>query len=72
MEAALVDPGVGGVGGDDPEAFDFSGVDAIDDLVVSPRGFGGDFFFGDVVDAGDFLAVLGVGEVVSAEEAGGV
>jgi len=72
VEFSLVDPGVGGVGGDDPEAFDFSRVDAVDDLVVSPAGFGGDVFFGNLEDAGDFFAVSGVGEVVSTEEAGGV
>ena len=35
-EVALMDPGMGGVRGDDPEAADFAGVDAVDDLVVGP------------------------------------
>lgn len=72
MEAALVDPRVSGIGGDDPETFDLSGVDAVDDLIVSPAGFGRDIFFWDFEDTGDFFAVLWLGEVMSAEEAGGV
>lgn len=63
---------MGGIGGDDPEAFDFPAVDAVDDLVVGPAGFLGNAVFGDVEDGADFLAVLWVGEVVPSEEAGGV
>jgi len=68
----LVDPRVGGIGGDDPEAFDFTTFDAVDNLVISPRRFGGDAVFGNVEDVGDFLAMFGIGEVVAAEEGGGV
>ena len=34
LNVALVDPGVGGVGGDDPQALDLPVSDAFDDLVV--------------------------------------
>lgn len=72
LKAILVDPRMSGVGGDDPEAFYFARFDAVDDLIVGPRGFGRDIFFGDFEDAGDFFAVRGVGEIMSTEEVGGV
>ncbi len=62
----LVDPGVGRVGANDPEAFDFSAEDAFDDFVVGPTVFLGDAVDVDVEDAGDFLAVGGVFKVVAA------
>lgn len=72
MEFALIDPRVRRVSGDDPEAFNFSGFDAINDLVVGPAGFGGDVILRDVEDAGDLFTILWLGEVVAAEEVGGV
>src|SRR5690606_20357486 len=71
-EAGAVDPGVGGVGGDDPEALDFAGVDGVDDLVVGKGAFRGDVGGGDAEDVGDLGAVRWVGEIASAEERGGV
>ncbi len=71
-DGGLVDPGMGGVGGDDPEGADLAGVDGVDDLVVGEIRGGGDDGFGDVEDVGDFGAVGGIGEVVAADEAGDV
>ena len=47
-------------------------ADALDDLVVGPAGFRRDAVLGDAEDAGDLGAVVGVGEVVAAEQVGGV
>ena len=72
VKAVLVDPRVGRIGGDDPEALDLAGLDSVDDLVVGPAGRGWDAVLGDAKDAADFLAVLGFGKVMPAEQVGGV
>ena len=40
--AILLDPGVSGVGGDDPQPFDVTGVNPVDDLVIGPALLGWD------------------------------
>ena len=64
----LVDPGMGRVGGDDPEAADLPRADALDDAVVRPARASGDAILGDVEQRGDLGAMGGVGEVVPAEQ----
>ena len=71
-EGVLGDPRVVGIGGDDPEAFDFAAVDGVDDLVVGVAGRVLDLVVLDAHVVADFGAVVGIGEVVSAEEVGGV
>ena len=69
----LVDPRVGRVGGDDPQALDLALQDAFDDFVVGPtvlmRGCGLTWMPSTLAT---LLAVLGVGEIVAAEQVGGV
>ena len=71
-EVILGDPGVVGIGGDDPESFDFAFVDGFDDLVVGVAGGVLDLVVFDAHEAAHFFAVGGVAEVVSAKEVGGV
>ncbi len=68
----LVDPGVGGVGGDDPEASDLAGGDPLEDLVVGQAALAGDAPLVDGQDLGHRPAVFGVGEVAPPEQAGRV
>ncbi len=72
MQVGLVDPGVGRVGGDHPQAADGPGGDALHDLVIRPAGAVGDG--GDVhaEGSGHVVAVAGTGEVAAAEQVGGV
>ncbi len=69
---ALVNPRVRRIGADHPKAADLAGLDPLDDLVVCPARPAGDPVFRDLEHAGDLGAMVGVGEVVSAEEVGGV
>ena len=61
-----------GVGGDDPEAFDFATVDGFDDLVVGVAGLVLDLVVFDAELGADLGAVGGVGKIVSAEKVSGV
>lgn len=72
MKPALIDPGVGRIGGNDPEAFDLASFDSVNDLIIGPARFGGDASFGDFENAGNLGAMIGVGEIVTAEKVGGV
>src|SRR5262249_10940827 len=69
-EHVLVDPGMSRVGGDDPEPFDLFAQDSFDDLVVGPTRSVGNESRINAKDASDFLAMIGIGEVVPAEQVG--
>ena len=50
IHAALMNPGVGAIGGDDPEPFNLTLVDGFDDLVVGEAVCGGNIFKRDLKD----------------------
>ena len=66
------DPGMSGVGGNDPERFDFAIANAVDNLVVSETVLVGNTVNGNVEQGSDLPAMLVVGELMSTEKAGRV
>ena len=43
-EAAVIDPRMKRIGGDDPQRFDFASFHRVEDLIVGERGIGRDVF----------------------------
>ena len=68
IEAALIDPGMARVRGDEPEGFDLPFVRRVDDLIVGEAGTVRNALDGNAGGSGDFVAVRRIAEVVPAEE----
>ncbi len=71
-QLALVDPRMGRVGGDDPEAADRPGLDAVDDPVVRPARSSGNALLGNVEQRGDRSTIGGVREIATTQQVGRV
>ena len=70
--ALLLNPRMHRVGGDDPERLDLARLDAVENLVVGQAVPRGNVFHGHTQQPGNFLAMLGLGEIVAADQVGRV
>ena len=68
----LIDPGMAGVGGDEPQCADPALFGCLQDLIVGETGAVGDAGNRDAGGTRHFFAVTRVGEVVAAEQVGRV
>ncbi len=67
-EVVLCNPRMVRVGGDDPEPFDFTAVNCINDLIIGIAGLLLDTFFVYAHDATDLFPVIWIRKVMSSEE----
>ena len=64
----LINPGVRGVRANDPQPFDFSAENALNNFVVGPTILSGDRSGVDVENIGNLFSMFGIGEVMSAQQ----